>query len=340
MTTKKKVVSVAWLVTVIAAAFVFYGTTVRNRTGSQDLPSNRGAMFEFDVVPGPIQPVPLKANLDVDKVALGRRLFNEPRLSKDDTVACSNCHQNRLGGADGRKTSPGVGGTLGKLNSPTVFNSVFNVKQFWDGRADSLEDQIDGPLENENEMGLEWGTVIAKLSSDASYVAQFNDIYSEGLRPESVKDAIATFERSLITPNAPFDLFLRGDENALTAREKEGYTLFVDLGCSVCHQGINVGGTLFQKMGKVADYFEDREVTKEDLGRYNVTGNERDRFVFKVPGLRNVEMTAPYFHDGSSDTLADAVRVMARVQLGYDLDDDEVARLVDFLKTLTGDLPT
>ena len=229
---------------------------------------------------------------------------------------------------------------LGKLNSPTVFNSVFNVKQFWDGRADSLEDQIDGPLENENEMGLDWATVIAKLSNDASYVSQFNSTYSEGLRPESVKDAIATFERSLITPNARFDLFLRGDEGALTSREKEGYALFVDLGCSVCHQGINVGGTLFQKMGKVSDYFEGREVTKEDLGRYNVTGNERDRFVFKVPGLRNVELTAPYFHDGSSETLDDAIRVMARVQLGYDLDSEEVTLLVDFLKTLNGDLPT
>jgi len=335
----KKAVSIGWLATVSVAAVIFYGMTVRNNSGNSELSTTTGSVYAFDVVPGPIQPIPLSANLDADKVALGRRLFNEPRLSSDDTVACSNCHQMKLGGADGRATSPGVGGALGKINSPTVFNSAFNVKQFWDGRAETLEDQIDGPLENENEMALDWSTVIAKLSNDASYVSQFNGSYPDGLRPENVKDAIAIFERSLITPNGRFDLFLRGDENALTAREKEGYTLFVDLGCSVCHQGINVGGTLFQKMGKVADYFEGRELTKEDLGRYNVTGNERDRFVFKVPGLRNVELTAPYFHDGSSPTLADAVRVMARVQLGYDLDGGEVALLVDFLKTLTGDLP-
>lgn len=340
MALNKKVVSIVWATAVLIAGSVFYFKVIRN-TEASGLATTAGAsMFEFDIVPGPIQPIPLKANIDPLKFELGRRLFNEPRMSSDQTVSCSNCHQMKLGGADGRARSPGVDGMMGTHNSPTVFNSAFNFKQFWDGRADTLEDQIDGPLEHREEMNVDWATILAMLTSDPTYVSQFNEIYPEGVQEATVKDAIASFERSLITPNARFDQFLRGDENALTGREKQGYELFVDLGCAVCHQGINVGGTLFQKMGKMADYFEGRETSVADLGRYNVTGNERDRFVFKVPGLRNVDLTAPYFHDGSVETLDEAVRVMARVQLGYDLDPDEVALMVDFLKTLSGELPS
>lgn len=338
MAPKSKLVYIVWAAFVLISAVAFYGFNVRNVETSTR--SGEVAVYDFDIVSGPIQPIPLKANLDPDRVALGRRLFNEPRLSRDDTVACSNCHLMKKGGADGLPTSPGVEGTIGQLNSPTVFNSAFNFKQFWDGRADTLEDQIDGPLANFREMDIEWADVIRKLEADPSYPTQFNAVYADGINPDNIKDAIATFERSLITPNARFDQFLRGDAGALTERERKGYELFVDLGCVVCHQGVNVGGTLFQKMGKMRDYFGDREITEADLGRFNVTGNERDRFMFKVPGLRNVDLTAPYFHDGSVDTLEEAVVIMARVQLGYDLSQQEVGLLVDFLKTLTGDLPS
>ena len=213
------------------------------------------AVYDFDLVAGPIQPIPLSANLDSGKVELGKRLFNEPRLSRDDTVACATCHLMKKGGADGLPVSPGLEGRLGKLNSPTVFNAGFNFKQFWDGRADSLEDQIDGPLENMDEMGLEWDTVLTKLNGDASYVAQFGKVYLDGVTEANVKDAIATFERSLITPNARFDQYLRGDVGALTEREKKGYALFTDLGCVVCHQGVNVGGTLFSENGQDGGLF-------------------------------------------------------------------------------------
>ena len=338
MASKSKLVSIGWVACVLISAAVFYGYSVRNvetAVRSADV-----AVYEYDIVSGPIQPIPLKANLDPSKVELGRRLFNEPRLSRDDTVACSNCHLLKKGGADGLPNSPGIEGILGELNSPTVFNSAFNFKQFWDGRADTLEDQIDGPLANFREMDIQWPEVIRKLEADPTYPTQFAKVYPGGISQDSIKDAIATFERSLITPNGRFDQYLRGDAGALTEREKKGYELFVDLGCVVCHQGVNVGGTLFQKMGKMRDYFGDREITQADLGRFNVTGNERDRFMFKVPGLRNVELTAPYFHDGSVATLEEAVVIMARVQLGYDLSQQEVGLLVDYLKTLTGELPS
>ena len=337
MKSKKQAFLAAWLVVVLAGLTVFYWTVVRT-DGSAPSGAIARAPFDFDTVNGPIQPIPLRANLDPKRVALGKRLFSEPRLSADDTVPCSLCHNLKKGGADHLPLSEGVGGLMGSVNSPTVFNSAFNFKQFWDGRAETLEEQIDGPLHNAKEMATSWPETVAKLSADTSYVSQFQDTYASGITEANIKDAIATFERSLFTPNARFDQYLRGDTTALSAKEVEGYNLFTDLGCVVCHQGINVGGTLFQKMGKMADYFEGREITQADLGRYNVTGKERDRFVFKVPGLRNVELTAPYFHDGSAATLEEAVLVMARVQLGFELSPNEVDALVAFLNTLTAEL--
>ena len=301
--------------------------------------ADSGAIYEFDTIPGPIQPIPLKANLPPGKVALGRRLFNEPRLSVDDTISCASCHFMRKGGADDQRFTPGLNGELGETNVPTFFNASFNFKQFWDGRADTLEEQVEGPLFNATEMATDWETVEAKLSDDPTYVAEFEAVYADGVTRQNVADAIATFQRAAITPNARFDQYLRGASRAISEREIEGYNLFTDLGCVVCHQGVNLGGTLFQRMGKMDDYFEGREISKADLGRFNVTGRERDRFVFKVPGLRNVELTPPYFHDGSAATLEEAVLVMGRVQLGYDLTSQEVGLLVDFLKTLTGETP-
>ena len=197
---------------------------------------------------------------------------------------------------------------------------------------------MNGPLTNPKEMGSQWQNVITLLRQDQSYLAAFDAIYGQGtVTPEMVRDAIATFERSLITPSR-FDRFLRGDQTALTARESEGYRLFKDHGCVVCHQGVNVGGNMFQTMGKMGDYFADRgNVTESDLGRFNVTKDPRDKYKFKVPTLRNVALTAPYFHDAGADTLEAAVQTMAKYQLGMTFSDEEIQLIIAFLHSLTGE---
>ncbi len=288
----------------------------------------------------PIQPIPLSVRLDEKKVSLGNRLFNDTQLSRNNTVSCATCHNLGKGGTDQLPVSRGMDDALGEVNSPTVFNSGFNFKQFWDGRADSLEDQAEGPLHNSKEMDApQWPELIARLSADPSYAASFRSTYpKDGITEDTVKNAIAEFERSLITPNSRFDRYLRGDESAITDQEKEGYRLFKELGCVVCHQGINVGGNMFQTFGKFGDYFADRgNVQKIDYGRMNVTGLERDRYKFKVPSLRNIELTYPYFHDGTAGTLEKSVQVMAKYQLGAELAQNEVDAITAYLKTLTGE---
>jgi cytochrome c peroxidase len=224
----------------------------------------------------PITPIPLRMNLDARKVALGKRLFFEPRFSRDNTISCAHCHNLAAGGVDGLPRSTGVDGRVAKVNTLTVFNSGFNFRLFWDGRAATLEDQIEFPMQHPSEMDTTWAEVIAKLGSDASYRRDFLAIYPEGITPLSVKNAIATFERSLITPNSKFDRYLRGDKQALDSDELAGYELFKSLGCISCHQGMNVGGNLYEKLGLVGNYFADRgNVQKADFGRYNVTGIEK-----------------------------------------------------------------
>lgn len=286
----------------------------------------------------PIQPIPLALDLDPRKVALGERLFHEPLLSKDGKVSCASCHDLETGGVDHRRRSVGVYGQLGRINAPTVFNSGFHSRLFWDGRAESLEDQVDGPLMAPHEMASSWEKVVRELEHSTSYREAFAALYEEGINEGNVKDAIATFEQSLYTPNARFDRFLRGDDSALTAEEKEGYRLFKTYGCIKCHQGMTVGGNHFDTFGVIGDYFADRgNITREDFGRFNVTGDERDRFKFKVCSLRNVALTAPYFHDGSAATLEQAVAVMARYQLGRQITEADVSSIVKFLGTLTGE---
>jgi cytochrome c peroxidase len=286
----------------------------------------------------PFQPLPLEVPLDRVKVALGERLFHEPRLSKDGSVSCASCHDLAHGGDDGRQVSVGVGGALGSINAPTVFNGAYNFRQFWDGRASTLEEQVDGPLNHPAEMASSWPVTLAMLKNDASYARAFLQAYDDGVTQANLRDAIATFERSLITPNARFDRFLRGETGVLTDSEKEGYRLFTEVGCVTCHQGLNIGGNMFQVLGRMGNYFDDRgDVQPADLGRFNVTGDERDKFKFKVPSLRNVELTAPYLHDGTAATLEEAVQTMAHYQIGQPLKDEEVAHLVAFLKTLTGE---
>lgn len=286
----------------------------------------------------PIRPIPLGVQVDPVKAAVGKRLFNDPRLSHDNTVSCANCHNLRAGGSDGRKFSLGIHGAEGTINAPTVFNSAGNFKQFWDGRAATLEAQIDGPVHAADELGSNWPEIIGKLEGDPDYVAAFQKIYADGLRPENIKNAIAEFERTLSTPNSRFDRYLRGDQTALSSEEKEGYQKFKTYGCSSCHQGVYIGGNMFATLGAMDDYFADRgEATTADNGRFNVTKDEEDRHVFKVPSLRNVARTAPYFHDGSAKTLERAVSVMARYQLGERIPAEDVQKLVKFLETLTGE---
>lgn len=285
----------------------------------------------------PITPIPLDLKLDARKVALGRLLFHDPRLSHNDTISCAHCHNLANGGMDGLPRSVGISGKQGRVNTLTVFNSGFNFRLFWDGRAATLEDQIDFPMDNPCEMGSSWDEVIAKLDKDADYRRAFVAIFREGPRMGTVKDAIATFERSLTTPNGKFDRFLRGDKQALDGDELAGYELFKNLGCISCHQGRNVGGNMYEKLGVVDNYFAHRgNVQEVDFGRYNVTGIEDDRYEFRVPSLRNVALTAPYFHDASASTLEQAVAIMGKYQLGVELSRDEITRIVKFLNTLTG----
>lgn len=287
--------------------------------------------------PEPITPLPLDLNLNRRKVALGKRLFHDPRLSSDNTISCAHCHNLSNGGMDGLPHSIGIRGQEGKVNTPTVFNSGFNFRLFWDGRSASLEDQIHFPMANSREMDSRWDQVIEKLERDAEYQRDFSTVYSDVVRPPLIVDAIATFEWSLITPNGKFDRYLRGDMTVLDREEKAGYALFKNLGCISCHQGMNVGGNMYEKLGLFGNYFENRgNIQDVDYGRYNVTKNEEHRFEFRVPSLRNVALTAPYFHDASASTLEQAVLIMGRYQLGVELSKDEIAKIVKFLNTLTG----
>lgn len=287
----------------------------------------------------PITPIPLLISLDADKTALGKRLFHDPRLSKNNTIACANCHALTHGGTDGKPRSLGINGQEGVINAPTVFNSSLNFRQFWDGRAATLEDQIDGPLNNPLEMGSSWPEIIAKLKQAPGYKLAFEKIYrKEGISQNSIKDAIASFERSLLTPNGRFDKYLRGDKNAITEDEKAGYRLFKEYGCASCHQGVNAGGNMYEKLGVMADYFKERgNISTADLGRFNVTGDSEHRHEFKVPSLRNVALTAPYLHDGSAATLERAIQIMGRYQLGVEIPAEDIKQIAKFLATLSGE---
>ncbi|PTD97106.1 cytochrome-c peroxidase [Pseudothauera lacus] len=289
----------------------------------------------------PIAPLPARPPESGDaRVRLGEMLFHERMLSRDNSISCASCHRLDNGGVDGLPFSPGVDGAIGVINTPTVLNAAFSFMQFWDGRAPTLEAQVAGPIHNPIEMASTWSEVIAKLSRREDYRAAFANAYPQGITPETISDAIARFERTLTTPDAPFDRYLRGDTKALNAEEREGYARFKNLGCSSCHQGVNIGGNFFQRFGVLGDYFADRgNITTADLGRFNVTGDEADRHVFKVPSLRNVALTAPYFHDAGADTLEDAVSIMGRYQLGRTLSDEDVRLIVAFLHTLTGKAP-
>ena len=286
----------------------------------------------------PIKPIPERMEVDSRKAALGRDLFHDPRLSRDDSISCASCHVLSAGGDDDRKVSVGIEGQLGNINSPTVFNAGLNFKQFWDGRAGTLEQQVDDPVQSPLEMGSLWPDVVAKLYGDDGYPRRFKELYPEGISRDSIRNALAEFMRSLTTPNSRFDRWLKGDASALGAQERRGYALFKHYGCVSCHQGANVGGNMFQVFGVINDYFRKRgNITEADLGRFNVTGNPADRHAFKVPSLRMAAHTAPYLHDGSAATLRDAVDAMFEFQLGREAPDADKEAIVAFIRTLAGE---
>jgi len=284
----------------------------------------------------PLKPIPQPPAIDSRLASLGRRLFHDKRLSADQSVACSSCHDLANGGDDGRPRSLGVQGKLGAVNAPTVFNAGLNFVQFWDGRATTLEDQVSGPVTHPLEMNSKWDDVVSKIKSDAEYMAAFSALYEDGVSADNIRKSIAAFERTLLTPGAPFDRWLAGNTGAISATQRAGYELFKSVGCVACHQGANVGGNMFQRFGVFGDYFKERgNITDADYGRFNVTHNESDRFVFRVPSLRMVAHTAPYFHDGSAKTLTQAVQVMAKYQLGRNLSGEQVDSIVAFLESLS-----
>jgi cytochrome c peroxidase len=286
----------------------------------------------------PIVPIPLSLGLDPPRVALGARLFHEVRLSHDNTRACATCHPLERGGMDGRPRAITAQGPPHPRNTPSVFNAGLNAALNWDGRATTLEAQAELVLLQPSLMHTTWPELLAKLQADADYVARFTTAYADGLTPATVVDALASFERSLLTPNARFDRYLRGERQALTAPEQQGYRLFKAYGCVACHQGINIGGNMYQKFGIfAAPDAMGSPAAAADPGRYGVTMVARDRAVFRVPSLRNVAVTAPYFHDGRAATLEEAVDTMARVQLGRTIPPEEIGVIVQFLQTLTGD---
>ena len=288
----------------------------------------------------PVRPIGKEVNVDEAKAALGFALFHDPRLSVDNTVSCATCHALETAGVDNHQYSHGVNDQLGGVNAPTVYNAVYNFVQFWDGRAKTLADQAAGPPLNPVEMAsTSFDEIIAKLDADKAFRKEFLAVYPDGITEANITNAIEEFERTLITPDSRFDKWLRGDDSAITADELAGYELFKKYDCATCHVGPNLGGQSYELMGLRRHYFADRglELTHEDNGRFKETQLERDRHRFKVPGLRNVEHTWPYYHDGTRETLEDAVRDMGTYQSGVDLTDTEVAQITSFLKTLTGE---
>lgn len=277
------------------------------------------------------------------KVNLGKILYYDVRLSKNETQSCNSCHNLKTFGVDNLPTSPGDGGINGERNSPTVINAAYHFTQFWDGRASTLEEQATMPILNPVEMGIpDEQFLIDRLSKIELYQTKFKEAFPEEKQPltfKNIANAIAVFERVLITQTR-FDDFLKGDENKLNEQEIRGLSLFLNRGCVVCHNGDNLGGNIFQKFGVHDDYWKHTKSEKIDLGRYNITKNEGDKYVFKVPSLRNVTKTAPYFHDGSVSTLKEAIQIMTKINVNAQFTDTEINDIISFLETLTGDLPT
>lgn len=287
-----------------------------------------------------ITPLVLPNNLNPNWVSLGGKLFFDARLSRNQKISCASCHLNEKGGADGNRYATGINDQHGFNNVPSIWNAAQHISRRWDGSPKTLEEQALMPATSFFEMDNSTENIIRTLQQDPDYQATFNRLFDEGISKKTIALTIAEFERSLVSVNSPFDRWLQGDNTAISEQAVLGYQNFQRLGCIACHQGALVGGNMFEKLGVFHDYFQDRgKIESNDYGRYNVTGDEKDRFEFKVPSLRNIALTAPYFHDGSVTTLDNAIKVMAYYQLGLSLDQNTTDNIKAFLETLTGDIP-
>ncbi len=281
----------------------------------------------------PISPIPQNVTFDSDEAKLGQELFNYP-LSRDSKLSCLSCHNISLNGADNTQYSLGVDGVEGNINTPTIYNSSFNFVQNFNGEAKDLKEQLVLHISNPLQMDTTLEDIVQKLSK-TDYKNVFARVYKDGLTKENFLSAIVEFEKALITPNSKFDIYLKGDISALTKQEKRGYEEFQNLGCIYCHNGVNIGSNMYQKMGIFAPYKQDKILN----GKIDITSRDRDKFVYKVPTLRNIELTAPYMHDGSAKTLQDAIVVMREHQLGLTGEYKEMDDLIAFLKSLNGEKP-
>ena len=321
--------SVILLAIAIAASLCLAGC------GPKPVPVDPTQLAMFKPLPEVVESQ--KNPISLAKVDLGRTLYYDPRLSKNQDVSCNTCHDLAKYGVDGQQVSDGDKGQKGTRNAPTVYNAAGHFVQFWDGRAVDVEEQAKGPVLNPVEMAMPSDkAVVALLKSIPEYVDAFKKAFPNDKDPvtlENAARAIGVFERRLVTP-ARWDKFLKGDQTALTDAEKAGFNKFMETGCQACHAGAYLGGQIYQKLGLAAPYPD-----TSDLGREAVTKEDSDRMVFKVPSLRNVARTAPYFHNGKVGTLEEAVKSMGQYQLGKQLKDEDVASIVTFLKTLTGAIP-
>lgn len=312
------------------AAYYFY--TEPNKSKNLNYQSTQ---YTSQYVEGALQPLPLISEISTDWALLGEALFNSPLLSADNTISCASCHNVHEGGDDGFAVSIGIHNKAGSRNSPSILNSSLNFKQFWDGRSRSNSEQVREPIHNPVEMGSNFEQIISKLKGDATFNQIFNRLEEDGVTENNIIKAIVTYEESLITHNSAIDNYLLGDEGALTEQQKQGLTKFKSFGCITCHQGRNIGGNLYQKIGRINDV---PEHLLNDKGRYNITGLESDLHVFKVPSLRNVALTAPYFHNGSIETLSEAVKLMGETQLGIKLSDSDIEDIVALLYSFSGEV--
>ncbi len=276
------------------------------------------------------------------KVALGKHLYFDNRLSKDGTQSCNTCHNLATYGVDNLPTSPGDNGVPGTRNSPTTFNAALRTAQFWDGRNKDVEEQAGGPVLNPAEMGMaSEKDVVARLKQVPMYQNMFKEAFPDDADPityANMRKAIGAFERTLITPS-PFDEYLGGNINALNPHERQGLKTFIDQGCIACHTGPLLGGNMMQKFGLFGDYHALIHAKTDDYGKFEETKNEADKAMFFVPGLRNVANTAPYFHNGGVSDLKESIKIMGKLQLSKELTDEQVNEMADFLSTLSGDIP-
>lgn len=284
---------------------------------------------------------PSKTNESTQKIAdFGEHLYNSKLFSKSKSQSCASCHDFDKGGCDNLSTYQQIDDTPGQYNTPTIFNSSLNFRQFWNGRADDIAQAINDHVMDNTVFDNHWPKIIESMNSDETLVSLHNQAFSQALSKESVQQALTIYIEQLLTPNSPFDRYLKGDKTAMSDDAIQGYQLFQKYGCNTCHQGPNMGGNLYQKMGIYKNYFDDKGVvTEADLGLFNVTHKEEDKYIFKVPSLRNVSRTAPYMHDGQIDTLEEMVEIMGVYQVGQAIPSYDVPLIVKFLEALNGENP-